>query len=168
MCFNLSHADTERFWSKVAKAGPDECWEWQASGNPQGYGHFTLNGRQVKAHRVALSFERDVPPDLHVLHKCDNRGCCNPRHLFVGTQTDNMQDCAKKGRGGRAKIRPSMVPGIRRMLAAGYTQTSVAEILNVSRSAISLLHLGKTWNDGNPPPPKPARRHLQPQETYLC
>src|SRR3990167_1210519 len=90
----------ERFWKKVQKGdSPEKCWEWKSCKNPEGYGQFTIDGKKVYAHRYSWELHNGTIPDgLWVLHHCDNPACVNPDHLFVGTQTDNMQDMISKGR----------------------------------------------------------------------
>jgi hypothetical protein len=94
----------ERFWEKVDVRGPDECWEWTASCNKWGYGHFRWNGTMGKAHRVSWELEHGEPPPprgsgLEVCHTCDNPPCVNPAHLWLGTSQENAQDRQAKGRG---------------------------------------------------------------------
>jgi hypothetical protein len=90
----------ERFWEKVAIGNTDTCWEWQACTYHNGYGKFALTrSNPVYAHRLAYEFTHGpIPTGLLICHTCDNHLCCNPQHLFVGTQKDNMQDCKRKGR----------------------------------------------------------------------
>lgn len=84
----------DRFWSKVGKSvEPNACWPWVAGIFPSGYGAFTMpDGSCRRAHRVAWTLDKGDPGELFVLHKCDNRKCCNPGHLYVGTHDDNMKD----------------------------------------------------------------------------
>ena len=88
----------ERFWEKVDRSGgPDACWEWTGALNREGYGHFRLVGSGssaiARANRVSYALEvGPIPDDLLVLHHCDNRACVNPKHLYLGDQSDNMND----------------------------------------------------------------------------
>lgn len=86
----------ERFWKKVNKT-PD-CWEWIRCLSSYGYGKFALNGESITAHRVAFYLEHGRFPEKFLLHKCDNRRCVRPSHLWEGTQADNMHDAIAKGR----------------------------------------------------------------------
>lgn len=98
----------KRFWEKVNILGPNECWEWTAKAKTSfGYGRMT-NGRGVhlKSHRISWTLSYGPIPDgMCVCHKCDNPGCCNPAHLFLGSKKDNTKDMMAKGRMSPPPIR---------------------------------------------------------------
>ena len=149
-----------RFWSKVNipdDAGPDDdrCWEWSLWKDKDGYGQFTIRKAIFGAHRVAYVIANRVDlGTMCVCHKCDVPSCVNPRHLFLGTHTDNMRDRTEKGRtasgrgdaNGNAKLTESDVPRIFAMSASGMTQREIAKIFGVSQSLICFVLRHKLWN----------------------
>ncbi len=129
-----------RFWSKVDKRGPDDCWPWTAAvrNAKEGYGAFWLHGRHQPANRVALLLSGvPVPDGMVACHKCDNPRCCNPAHLFVGTPKANNDDKVSKQRQaagrrhGCAKLTPAQVAEIRSYRPPGVKQMKkgIAEAL---------------------------------------
>jgi hypothetical protein len=92
-----------RFWPKIEK-GPnaDDCWKWIGAKTENGYGVIGAGARGtgvLKAPRASwLIHHGEEPGEMLVCHKCDNPECCNPLHLFLGTNSDNMKDCSNKGR----------------------------------------------------------------------
>lgn len=117
----------DRFWSKIIKsADVDDCWNWQASTTEKGYGRIWWNGKTRRAHRIAYELTYgNIADDIEVLHTCDNPSCCNPRHLFIGSQADNMRDREQKNRAnhaanerhGRHKLTDEQVARLRRIYA---------------------------------------------------
>lgn len=93
--------DEERFWGKVDKRGPAECWPWLGACGPHKRGQFWINKKLKKASHFSWKAEHgEWPPrGMNVLHKCDNPNCVNPSHLFLGTQMDNVRDMISKKRG---------------------------------------------------------------------
>ena len=140
----------ERFWQKVDKSA--DCWEWSASRNRFGYGKFGVGNKIKKAHRVAYELEiGSIPKGMCVLHKCDNRACVNPDHLWIGTQGDNIRDMWAKGRANmngirnpRAKLCELDVWLIKELLKT-QTQQSIANWFSVARSTIGSIKYGTNW-----------------------
>lgn len=100
----------ERFWEKVEKLeGDNACWVWTSNINRTGYGQIGQGGqggKTLSAHRLSYEWHfGKIPEGLSVLHRCDNRRCVNPEHLFIGTAIDNVRDCIAKGRRWHQQIK---------------------------------------------------------------
>lgn len=110
----INHKTIETaFWGYVTKKDKDECWEWEGVIAGGGYGSLWFEMRQYRAHRISYLINKgDIPEGLFVMHSCDNRKCVNPNHLSIGTHSDNMRDCANKGRTAFKKGQPiPQLPG---------------------------------------------------------
>ena len=150
-----------RFWLKVERGEPDDCWEWTASVRANGYGQVYRGGGRGRgtAHRVSWELAHGaVPPGACVLHRCDNRRCVNPAHLFLGSVADNNADMTAKGRAHRmggpsmpgevnpsARLNAEAVGRIRAAHAAGATMTDLAAEYGVARKTVSKLVNRLTW-----------------------
>ena len=147
-----------RFWSKVDRRGPDECWEWQAYRMPNGYGQMGIGRKVFTAHRLAYCIGAKVEVasirEWCVMHSCDNRGCVNPSHLSLGTYLDNNADMTAKGRrvvlrgeaAGRAKLTESDVRAIRIARAAGAKLVPLAKTYGVYYTTIIAIVTRKSWS----------------------
>lgn len=154
----------EALWSHVdMTGGPYACWLWLKQPNNSGYGALSAAGQHMGAHVAAwvVTFG-SLPPDgngrksrtAHVLHHCDVRLCCNPKHLFLGTNKVNQADCSSKGRQnglakrhigashGRAKLTDDQVRYVRLSTERGI---DLAAALDVSKGLISQVRTGRIW-----------------------
>lgn len=159
----------ENFWARVLQKGHADCWEWQGSTSSSGYGNLSWHGVRVQAHRVAyfltyggIGLEtkfrhagRAKTYKRFVLHACDNRLCCNPKHLFLGSMRTNQLDAYAKGRKRQpksghtnAKLTPDQVLEIRRRYDAGEaTQSTLGKEFGVSQRVISLVIRRESYKD---------------------
>lgn len=146
----------DRLWSKVIKGGPADCWEWTGSLDSYGYGQIGIKDiGLVLVHRLAWVTENDqeIPDGMVVRHTCDNRSCCNPHHLRIGTQAENVQDAVERGRakGARGTSNDSAVLTeddvieIRKLLKSGLSQTEVAGKYGVVSQTINNIATGYSW-----------------------
>lgn len=93
-----TESEERYFWGRIDRPNIG-CWQWTGGRFNNGYGAFWQNGSTKRAHRAAWIFANGVIPEgMLVCHHCDNRGCCRPSHLFLGTALDNQRDCIAKGR----------------------------------------------------------------------
>lgn len=139
-----------RFWSKVQIGAPEECWPYTGGKDWDGYGIFSEGrpGKSVRAHRYAFHCANGRNAKPMALHRCHNRACCNPLHLYEGTALDNMTDCIEAGnyvtiyvpgeKHRNAKLTDVQVAEIRRLRAMGHKQREVAERFGVTASLISM------------------------------
>ncbi len=141
----------EYVWNYIDKKSEDECWEFTRH-LVDGYGQIQINKKEYKAHRVVYELTYgQIPNEKHVLHSCDNRKCCNPKHLFLGTNNDNVKDkCEKdrqsKGEGNHSKLTTEQVLEIRRLYSAGgISQKSLAKMFGVGHTIIGNIILRKKW-----------------------
>ena len=162
------HADvrpeSERYWEKVDRSlGADACWPWKAWRFHDGYGGFRAR-KTVRAHRFAWELTNGaISDDLCVCHRCDNPPCCNPRHMFLGTQADNAADRDAKGRtaigvNSGAALHPEVRPrgerhtsakldeqAVRHIRKSDESYAALARRFGASPVAIRLAAIGKTW-----------------------
>ena len=147
----------ERFWSNVSIKEPLDCWDWQAGLRTQGYGSLYFSCKYTMSHIVSWTITKgEVPKGLCVLHKCDNKKCVNPAHLFLGTRADNRRDMCKKGRdryshkigelNPRSIFTEANVIDIRSRYKRGVkTQRMLSIEYKVNRGTIKDLLRGRTW-----------------------
>lgn len=143
-----------RFWNNIVKLSEDECWPYMSM-HKSGYGVFNFEGKMVRAHRVAYYFSKgDIPSGLLIRHTCDNRICCNPKHLIIGTYEDNMQDMRDRNRhlliSGENhylnKLTNNDVIAIKKeYLNSKPSYASVARKYKVNYNTISDIVKGITW-----------------------
>lgn len=156
----------KRFWVKVDKGGqiPEhmphlgQCWEWTAALNTGGYGVISSHNHPVLAHRIAWGFSNGtIPIGLCVCHRCDNRRCCNPKHLFLADRLINNLDRDNKGRqqapvgeqNGRAKLTSSNIRTIRQLHKPRDPKHGLAGLarrFGVRFQAIQSVVNGRTWS----------------------
>lgn len=159
----------ERFWNRVPARGPGQCWEWMGRRFPFGYGQFSIGRKTVLPHRYSWSLVNgEIPAGLVVMHSCDNPACVNPEHLCLGTQKENREECARKGRtatgdrngrrlhperaflaqgekNGHAKLTAAQVVEIRKRYAEGCPLGELSRENGVGKPAICGIGKGRTW-----------------------
>lgn len=140
-----------RFWSKVKKRGEDECWLWKEGKTPEGYGLYRAGAIIVRANRLALALHLELDyfdQSWHALHKCDNPPCCNPHHLFPGSNSENVQDKVDKARQHRgADIATSKLTedAIRDIRSSVHSASVMATKYGISERNVRLIRSYVTW-----------------------
>lgn len=156
MIGRLSDAFVARFMKRLIPHG--ECLVWTGCIMPSGYGGVFIPGnRKVHTHRVAWEIANGRPPSGVVRHTCDNRPCCNPKHLVDGTQRENILDSISKGRfsfppvlrgeaHGEAVLSDGQVHEIRRRRTSGEMIQAIADRFGISDSLVSVITRGEAWS----------------------
>ncbi len=144
----------ERYWSKVIKGNTlDDCWDWNGGFAHFGYGSMKVNGKMDRAHRISWRIHNgEIPKGKLVLHNCDNPPCSNPKHLSLGTQSDNIRDAysryratQKGSKNNMSKLTEAKVYKIRSLYRRGILQRELAKQFGVIQQTISLIVNDKRW-----------------------
>lgn len=166
----VSEKVLSRFWEKVNKKGESECWNWLSAKNISEYGQIEYNGNTIPSHRISWMIHNgEIPKDLYVLHRCNNPKCVNPKHLYIGTQNDNMKQMVNDGRscyGERhwcSKLNWDTVNKIREEYANDKNVTihGLSDRYRMSTTAMTYIVLNKQFVDVNY---KPVHRSGQNSE----
>lgn len=159
---SILRQNEKRFWSKVSIGKKRECWNWSASCTSHGYGYFSLSHyvdgehrKYILAHRFSLMLKLDTETlNGWCLHSCDNKACCNPNHLRLGTYYDNLNDALKRDRfahqlgeaHGRALLTEDQVRWIREEYPKGkYSHNKLAKMFKVGATTISDVIHRRKW-----------------------
>lgn len=140
----------DRLNARLDKSG--DCWIWTGHKKASGHAQINRNGKHEYAHRIAWELANGpIPEGMQICHKCDNPPCCNPDHLFLGTQRDNMADKVSKGRqirgsaAGKSNLTERDVVIIRERHAAGETFKLIARDYDVTDAAVRHIVNRKNW-----------------------
>lgn len=141
---------TYKFWSLVDRRDQQECWRWTAGRTGPGYGQIRWKSQRDGAHRMAWALTHGpIPNGMHVLHKCDVRLCCNPSHLFLGTNADNVADKTAKGRSpGRPKLTPDQTQRLIERRCAGERAAELAVEFGVTPRRVEQLSYAMRQSGG--------------------
>ncbi len=157
-CVRPSHirvisSDEDRFWFYVDKQSDDDCWLWVGKNkNRKGYGRLKIDGKSVQSHRFSYQLHYgSIPDGLLVCHTCDTPACVNPKHLFLGTNADNVADRDRKGRkalgehNGKSKLSLADVVLVKSMFTQGLSNCEIGRRLSINHSTVRAIRNGVTW-----------------------
>lgn len=146
----LTERQKKHFYQSFVQSHPDKCWPWNGFLEANGYARMRAGrfGNRKLVHRVSY-FLANGPFDESrlVCHKCDNRCCVNPNHLFIGDHSDNNSDTYRKGRNPRQVLSKEQVDAIRILLLNGTTHRRVAAMYGVGKSTITAISSGINWKN---------------------
>lgn len=153
----------DMFWKKVDIREENECWLWKAHVNVDGYGQVRLGNMQIASRVAYMIINGLLPLSIKVMHTCDNRNCCNPRHLIAASQKENILDMEKKGRGKHIgwthrKLTEKEVIDIREMWVSGIMAKNIAEKYNITPDVVYAIRMGKKYKKWGGPI-DPINRH---------
>lgn len=124
---------------------PNGCWPWLGAVNSSGYANKYFGGRMETAHRISWLIHRGpIPSGMLVLHSCDVRRCVNPKHLFLGTQLDNLRDMATKGR-ARSPLTEDDVMFIKALRRSGETLSFIGAVIGITKEGVHNIVTRRTW-----------------------
>lgn len=147
----LTSEEFSRFSQRHTAVLDDSCWNWTSTMNSEGYGMLSMNGKLIRAHRISFRmFRGELLHGMEVCHRCDNRLCVRPSHLFLGTHKDNMQDMFKKNRrrtvrgeaSGRAKLTEEQVKQIRE---SSDSHAVLARKFGVYKATVTAIKTRRSW-----------------------
>lgn len=144
-----------RFWKRVKVRSKDECWEWIGRVDKHGYGRIEREGTDVLASRIAMEIKlgRSLTSKECSLHSCDNPACVNPKHLWLGSQGDNMKDMVKKGRSsrlpgesnGKSRFKTQEILRMRKLFDSGKRIIEIAREYKTAQPVINRIVHRKRW-----------------------
>ena len=153
----------ENAWDLVQQKTADECWPWLGCKNSTGYGSMMVSQKAYSAHRIIFSLVNpglityEAPKNKQakefILHKCDNRECCNPAHMTLGNYADNIQDAKQKGRTRtvrgaahkKAKLTAEQAQAIRAMHNSNTTYVELGKMFNIHANNVSRIVRNKAY-----------------------